>query len=246
MTDFASTQHRLVPRAEPSLLGIWTLVVWLLCCGVGMLGWVMKYERPRPPAAPIEAVVVRPLTVELASTPSVPEHPAPAPVLPATVHPPPAPEPVTLPSVPRLIPVDAPGPAFLFPTPARLDLPARPPSPPEIAGQGAVTTKAGSSAPSPESSGVAATPETLVFGQGPGKQPAPDYPRQAVRQGQEGKVLVRLSVNPQGSVDSAYAVTPSAWPLLNQAAVRTVRERWRFPAGPPRLYEVLIRFQLAH
>ena len=244
MSNAASTQYRPAPRAEPSLIGIWTLVVWLLCCGVGVLGWVLPYERPRPPAVPLEAVVVGPLTVELADTPSVPE--TPTRVLPATVHPPPAPEPVTLPSVPRLIPVDAPGPAILFPTPARLDFPARPPSPPEIAGQGAVATKAESSAASPESPGVAATPETLVFGQGPGKQPAPDYPRQAVRQGQEGIVLVRLSVNRQGGVDSAYAVTPSAWPLLNQAAVRTVRERWRFPAGPPRLYDVVIRFQLAH
>jgi protein TonB len=85
----------------------------------------------------------------------------------------------------------------------------------------------------------------LTFGEGEGKQPAPDYPRQAMRLGQEGTVLVRLAVDAGGRVVDAQTAIPSPWPLLNQAALRAVRERWRFREGPKRSYEVVIRFELA-
>jgi TonB family protein len=86
--------------------------------------------------------------------------------------------------------------------------------------------------------------QPLVFGEGEGRQPAPEYPRQSVREGQEGVVVVRLSVDESGRVQFAEAVSPSPWALLNESAVHTVRDRWRFRAGPPRLYDVAIRFEL--
>jgi protein TonB len=101
-----------------------------------------------------------------------------------------------------------------------------------------------SAASEPASVEVAAPVQTLSFGEGEGKQPAPEYPRQAVLEGQEGVVVVRLSVHASGRVVSASAVVPSPWPLLNQAAVRVVRDRWRFTKGTSRLYDVAIRFQL--
>ena len=87
--------------------------------------------------------------------------------------------------------------------------------------------------------------QLLIYGQGEGKQPAPEYPLRAIREGQEGTVVVRLAVTESGSVTSAEAFTPSPWPLLNEAAVRVVRDRWHFRSGPPRLYDVAIRFQLS-
>jgi protein TonB len=90
-----------------------------------------------------------------------------------------------------------------------------------------------------------ATPvQPITYGQGEGKQPAPEYPRQAVREGQEGVVTVRFTVGGDGRVLAAEAVSPAPWPLLNEAALRAVRERWRFRPGPLRLYEVAIRFEL--
>jgi len=86
--------------------------------------------------------------------------------------------------------------------------------------------------------------QPLTYGIGEGRQPAPHYPREAVRSGQEGKVAVRFAVGENGRVLSAETVTPSPWPLLNEEAVRTVRQRWRFRNGPARLYEVTIRFEL--
>lgn len=63
-----------------------------------------------------------------------------------------------------------------------------------------------------------------------GRMPAPDYPTVARRNHQEGTVVVRFSVNSSGRVTAAFAKNPSRWPLLNEAAIRTVR-RWSFPPG---------------
>jgi TonB family protein len=86
--------------------------------------------------------------------------------------------------------------------------------------------------------------QVIAYGEGEGRQPAPVYPRQAVREGQEGVVTVRFSVGENGRVLGAESVTPAPWPLLNAAALRAVKERWRFQPGPARLYEVAIRFEL--
>ena len=63
-----------------------------------------------------------------------------------------------------------------------------------------------------------------------GRMPAPRYPTEARRRGQEGTVVVEFTVDANGRVISARASEPSRWPLLNHEAVRTVR-RWRFPKG---------------
>jgi TonB family protein len=84
----------------------------------------------------------------------------------------------------------------------------------------------------------------LTFGEGEGQQPAPDYPPEAVIDGQEGTVVVRLTVDEDGRVTEVIAISPSPWPLLNNAAVRAVRDTWRFRSGPARSYQVSIQFQL--
>jgi TonB family protein len=57
--------------------------------------------------------------------------------------------------------------------------------------------------------------------------------------------VVRLTVGENGRVLTAEALSPSPWPLLNEAALRAVRERWHFHSGPPRAYDVAIRFNLS-
>jgi protein TonB len=84
----------------------------------------------------------------------------------------------------------------------------------------------------------------LTFGEGEGQQPPPEYPPEAVIDGQEGTVVVRLTVGEDGRVSDATAASPCPWPLLNSAAVRAVRTTWRFRKGPVRSYEVSIQFQL--
>jgi protein TonB len=59
------------------------------------------------------------------------------------------------------------------------------------------------------------------------KNPAPTYPPLSRRMGEEGKVILRVSVNPQGAADSVEIRTTSGSPRLDEAAVNTVK-RWKF------------------
>jgi TonB family protein len=98
------------------------------------------------------------------------------------------------------------------------------------------------SAPAPAAASVPV--RSIVYGQGEGRQEAPEYPRQAKRGRQEGAVGVRFSVGQNGRVVEAALSSPSPWPLLNEAALKVIRDRWRFRAGDLRVYEVFIRFEL--
>ena len=60
----------------------------------------------------------------------------------------------------------------------------------------------------------------------------------------EGTVVVRFNVGQNGRVLAAEPSSPSPWSTLNREALRVVREEWRFPSGPARLFEVAIRFEL--
>ncbi|HEU5135913.1 MAG TPA: energy transducer TonB [Steroidobacteraceae bacterium] len=57
--------------------------------------------------------------------------------------------------------------------------------------------------------------------------PPPDYPAQAVRQGWQGTVLLRVRVLQTGAVESVEVVRSSGKKLLDDAAIHTV-ERWVF------------------
>jgi protein TonB len=84
----------------------------------------------------------------------------------------------------------------------------------------------------------------LTFGHGEGKQPAPQYPARALNEGQEGTVRVQFTVGADGRTVAAELASQSPWPLLNEAALKVVRERWRFASGPVRRYEVPIHFRI--
>lgn len=59
------------------------------------------------------------------------------------------------------------------------------------------------------------------------RNPAPPYPPLARRMGEEGKVLLRVSVNAQGTADSVEIKTSSGSERLDDSAQRTVRN-WKF------------------
>jgi protein TonB len=140
---------------------------------------------------------------------------------------------MTVPKAPPLVAVTEPSPAIAFALP--VERPAR-----------VVEASQAAYAQTAARTNSVAPPvvQTLIFGQGEGKQPAPEYPRQAIRQGQEGKITVRFVVGETGKVTDAEVAVRSPWPLLNEAAVRTVRNHWRFRPGSTRAYEVQIRFEL--
>jgi periplasmic protein TonB len=79
--------------------------------------------------------------------------------------------------------------------------------------------------------------------------PTPAYPERARRQGIEGTVLIKISVDGDGAPTGAIIATSSGHDLLDEEALRTVW-RWRFrPAvlngrAVPGLVVVPIIFEL--
>ena len=59
------------------------------------------------------------------------------------------------------------------------------------------------------------------------KNPAPNYPPLSRRMGEEGKVILRVLVNPQGAAESVEIRTSSGSQRLDDAAVNTVKH-WKF------------------
>ncbi len=212
---------------------VFTLVLWVSCSLIGALGFAMPYARPlaaKPQPAPMQ---VEMLNVELTSAPLPDLAP---PQVANSVAAPPTAQPILQPNLPQPTAVALPSPAVAFAVPVE--------GPTRIveASQASYTaTRADDNA---VATPVAPAVQTLTYGQGAGKQPAPEYPWRAQNEGQEGVVNVRFIVGENGRVISAEAVNPSPWPMLNDSAVRTIRNRWRFNDGVPRAYEVAIRFVL--
>jgi protein TonB len=227
-------------NSEPQhpLLDSATLGLWISCLVVGILGLALHYPREHVPAREPPPVIGETMHVEL------PSEPAAAPVADARAAPdvsktppipdipqPPAPQDAPAPpEAPQLAAVMTPNPA-----PAAFVVPAPAPRPPEEPKKPAVAP-ARPSAPPPV--------RHLVFGVGEGQQPDPVYPRQAIIAREQGTVGVRFTVGGDGRVLSADVASPCRWPQLNQAAVRAVREHWRFAPGPVRFFDVQIQFQL--
>ncbi|RMF89760.1 MAG: TonB family protein [Nitrospinota bacterium] len=61
----------------------------------------------------------------------------------------------------------------------------------------------------------------------PRYNPPPSYPRKARRFGWEGTVLLIIEVRPDGRSGKITVKKSSGYPLLDRAAIRTVR-KWRF------------------
>lgn len=62
------------------------------------------------------------------------------------------------------------------------------------------------------------------------KNPAPPYPPLSRRMGEEGKVILRVSVSASGTADSVDIKTSSGSTRLDDSAVNTVK-RWKFIAA---------------
>jgi TonB family protein len=72
--------------------------------------------------------------------------------------------------------------------------------------------------------------------------PPPIYPREARRKKVQGVVMVRASLSEEGAVSGATTIPPRIDPLLEEAALRAIRQ-WRFNPGV-RVIEVPIEFKL--
>ena len=79
--------------------------------------------------------------------------------------------------------------------------------------------------------------------------PAPPYPRQSQRKGEQGTVILRVYINTQGQAEQLELDTSSGYSRLDEAALSTV-QNWRFVPGhrggvPEAMwFKVPVRFEL--
>ncbi len=143
--------------------------------------------------------------------------------------------------VEMLQPVDAPKPPEAKPLPMAKPQPAPRPAPKTPAPQ-LETTSSTQPAPSAPVTPVAAPVDAKPAPSAPPageavsqarfdadylRNPAPPYPALSRRMGEEGKVILRVSVSPQGGADNVEIKASSGSPRLDEAAQRTVRS-WKF------------------
>jgi TonB family protein len=216
-------------RSTVSMLAAFTASLWLVFAAAGVTGLKLRYpgvvtvSKARPPVT-VERLNVNVVKseprglprTEVAHKPEVPE-----------------PEPLAAAPMPSLLPVADP----------KLDIPL----PLAVRGPSRVT-EASKAVPSP----VQATPtatgtssvEHLTFGEGEGDQPAPEYPREAKLAHEEGNVIVQMTIGENGDVTDAAVTSPCPWPILNQAALRAVRDTWHFARGNVRYKDIEFVFEL--
>jgi protein TonB len=232
-------------------LNIGTLATWLSVAGFGSVGVLLPAWRSQPATAlpaELETIWVAPDITLGAETPSdsapassetsIPETPE---ILPA---PPELPELADLAPLPDIPDLPVPPQPSAKPSPQATSRPAAQATTlrrTTAAPNRSATGTPGSARPSAASGSSTATSNSSRLAAG--RMPAPSYPSEARRKGQTGTVVIEFTVDSSGRVISAYAKSPSPWPLLNEEAVRTVR-RWKFPPGGVMKLQRPIVFQL--
>ncbi|HWV98932.1 MAG TPA: energy transducer TonB [Candidatus Acidoferrum sp.] len=78
-----------------------------------------------------------------------------------------------------------------------------------------------------------------------GERPQPPYPKIALDQGLQGSVVLRMTVDDAGLVQTIDVAQSSGSPVLDHSALDFVKRRWTVPPGKgPRIYEATINYKL--
>ncbi|WPL81163.1 energy transducer TonB [Bordetella hinzii] len=94
----------------------------------------------------------------------------------------------------------------------------KPQTPPAGATDGEQVTQAPKQGPAPEEPVFMSSVEYL------GDRPAPKYPSDSIRRREQGRVIVLVTINPQGYVDKASIDTSSGFRRLDNSALEAVRK----------------------
>jgi periplasmic protein TonB len=226
----------------------------------------MEFEVPAPAPAPSPVPAATPAPAPPAP-PSPPVKPAPA--QPQAVAPP---EPVPPPPIAKPPPPVPQPPAEATPSETAIELrlpvpPPRPPAPPLRRAMAAPPSPSAAPSRAAVAPPVASTPtQTTASVSAPGGAPAatfepprpvagmasdrpPIYPEIARLRGEQGRTVLRVSVDADGRPDNVSVAVSSGYPILDSAALSAVRD-WRFvPATRgntpvPAIAEVPVKFQL--
>ena len=78
-----------------------------------------------------------------------------------------------------------------------------------------------------------------------GDRPEPPYPKMALEMGQQGSVVLMLTVDEAGLVISAEVKEPSGSSILDRATLEFVKKHWTVPPGARgRLFQATIAYVL--
>ena len=98
---------------------------------------------------------------------------------------------------------------------------------PAAAGSGSGTDRGGAGSPGAADGGAGDDPNSIAHADY-ARNPPPIYPAAARRREQQGTVTVKVLVGADGSVERAEIADSSGFDSLDDAALETVRSRWRF------------------
>ena len=110
------------------------------------------------------------------------------------------------------------------PPPPAPPAPASPPPPAAAAAPAAPAP----SPPAPPAPPVIVQPSTSAAHL---NNPAPTYPAMSKRLGESGRVVVRVLIGPDGRAQDARIQRSSGFDRLDQVALETARDRWRYVPG---------------
>jgi protein TonB len=80
---------------------------------------------------------------------------------------------------------------------------------------------------------------------GGGERPQPPYPRIALEQAEQGSVTLRMTVTPEGRIQTIEVAQSSGFPILDRSALEFVKRRWTVPSGEgTRIYEATISYRI--
>jgi len=98
---------------------------------------------------------------------------------------------------------------------------------PAAAGSGSGPARGGAGSPGAADGGAGDDPNSIAHADY-ARNPPPVYPNAARRREQQGTVTVRVLIGADGSVERAEVAESSGFDSLDDAALDTVRSRWRF------------------
>lgn len=259
MTDLGGQAKVVASVARKPMLAIVLSITLHVAVMGGAVTWYLTHG-PKPEPLSIELVVVsegldidtptpdKPSSNDSAVTqntaappPSAAVSEPTAPAAPALPQAAPPPSDVVLPAPVPPLPVTPPTPV-VKPAPPKPTPPKPAPTPPVVASQ-----------PTPSPSSTAPVGQSSAGLSGPAgggdiaqlSAPAPVYPAEAKRRGQEGRVVVRAEIDTDGLPRNVAVETSSGFKALDDAAVEAVKT-WRFRNGSGRSVEITapIRFAL--
>lgn len=147
--------------------------------------------------------------------PEPPPPPKPEPPPPPKREPPPKPKPTPEPPKPR--PAPKPQPAKPQPKPAPATAQQAPAGTPPSGKETAAVPKAPSAPVDPDRPRMVSSVDYM------GRRPTPEYPRMSQRRGEQGRVIVRVLISPEGTVIDAQIQRSSGHERLDAAALKAVR-----------------------